>query len=670
MSVKTINSMVNNAGMKWLLVAQIVVMLPFLLHLPFWLGVVLLFATGWRVRASHGAWVQPQLMLKAAMILAGLVALVMSGLEPMSLDMLASLLLLAFALKAVETINRRDAAVVVFTGYFLVAIQFLYSQSIGAALYGVLCLILLTTALVAAQQTTQKKIRDPLKLAGSMLVQCLPLMIVVYLFFPRLPPLWAVSLPNSQARTGMSDRMAPGDIAKLSQSDAPAFRVSFEGRRPAQRQLYWRGMTLNHFDGVTWQQFAKPLSPKALEQVLRVEPDRWKLKARAQDKTRAYEIIYEPSWQHWLFTLPSVVSWEGKATLGADYRLTAERIIQAPFALKVESDLEMARDHLPPPLLRELSLQLPEGQNPRSLALAQQWRQQTGNDIAYVQRVMAHFRKQMFYYTLRPPLAGKKDTVDNFLFDSRRGFCSHYAGSFVYLMRAAGIPARVVVGYQGGEWNEASKYLTVYQYDAHAWTEVWIEGEGWVRFDPTAMVAPDRIEQNLQTAVKEEGSFLEGNPFSITRIAWMSSLRQQWDAVQYGWRRWVLGYDNERQTQFLKDRLGDMSVMRIALVFGSLLALVMLFWLILLGFFRTGNELSPAVKVYRKFCRKLAKRGFERSPEVAPNQYGVLAAAYFPERAGMILEASKLYERITYGCLSPGQKSELLKRFKHAVRCV
>jgi transglutaminase-like putative cysteine protease len=658
-----LNLQIKYAGMVWLLVAQITVMLPFMLVLPKWLLPVLLACTAWRLRILSGHWAQPGRLFKGVTISLGLLALFSSGLDPLSLDAMSTLLLLAFAFKSLELRARRDAVVVVFTGYFLVSVQFLYDQSIGAALYGLACLILLTAALLAIQESPNKKVSDHLKLAATLMAQCLPLMIILYLFFPRLPPLWAVSLPGDQAISGISDRMAPGDIANLSQSDATAFRVSFEnGERPAQRKLYWRGLVLNHFDGRSWTQFATAAPVEGLKRILRVNPSARKPNKEALE----YKVIYEPTQQNWLFTLSTVIAWKGAAWLGYDYRLTAQEALRSPTEFTLFSDINTPRDRQPNARLIRQTLRIPDSQNPRARALAMSWRTQSNSDQAYAQKVMAHFRDQPFSYTLRPSATGSRDTIDQFLFETRAGFCSHYAGSFVYMMRAAGIPARVVLGYQGGEWNEAGDFLTVRQYDAHAWTEIWLQGE-WVRFDPTAMVAPDRIEQNLQTAVRAEGSFLEKKVFSMARIVWLSRLRQQWDAVQYGWRKWVLGYDNKLQSRWLEKWLGKVTIERVALMFGGLLGLILLGWLLMLGYMQSSNPDSPGLRLYKKFCRKLEKYGLSRPLDSTPGQFACLAISTFPQRTDSITEVTRVYESLIYSQPSAEQQLSLLKRLKIAV---
>jgi hypothetical protein len=314
-----------------------------------------------------------------------------------------------------------------------------------------------------------------------------------------------------------------------------------------------------------------------------------------------------------------------------------------------------------------LTLDIPGEKNTRARALDRQWRAQAGSDHPYAKQLMAYYRDQPFFYTLRPPVTGARNTIDQFLFESRRGFCSHYAGSFVYMMRAAGIPARVVLGYQGGEWNQEGDFLTVRQYDAHAWTEIWLEDRGWQRFDPTAMVAPQRIEHNLQTAVEEEGSFLEGSLFSPVRIKWLTGLRQKWDAAQYGWRRWVLGYDTVTQSHWLESWMGKVTVLRVALVFGALFSMILLAWLVFLGFMRQSDTPAPGLKLYQKLCRKLEKRGLTRPLNVTPGQFCRMAEDRFPDQGANIRQATQLYESLTYRNPSAAQEISLLNRLKAAI---
>ncbi len=671
---------ITYTGMIWLLAAQLTVMLPFVFELPFWLIVVALFSVAWRLGVLAGRVNQPGNLLKVALMVLGIGGLLLSGLRFPSLEAMSGLLLLGFAFKSLEVLQRRDALVVIFIGYFLIAMQFLYTQSMLAGLYGAFALLVLTGALIGVQQAVTEfsaahSVRFNLKLAGMMLLQCLPLMLVIFVLAPRLQPLWTLPLMTDQAKTGMSDRMAPGDIAKLSQSDGLAFRVTFKGERPPQSKLYWRGLVLNHFDGREWRQFES-------------EQDLWQLKSllknnyafqpgslRVMGDPVDYEAIYEKTGQPWLFTLTPSVQVEGDVLRAADFRILAQQNIQAPLLLRATSYPDSLLDVDIAPYIRQLALQLPHDGDTRSRQLAQTLRAAARDELTYMQNVLNRFREQAFYYTLRPPLMGNTDTIDSFLFDAQRGFCEHYAGSFVFMMRAAGIPARVVVGYQGGEWNAASHYLSVHQFDAHAWAEVWLSGRGWVRVDPTAMVAPERTEQGLQAAVQQEGSFLESSVFSSRNIPWLNNLRQQLDAVQYGWQRWVIGYDSTSQTEFLKALLGEMSITRIAALAGAVLAVIMLSWLLMLGLAQRRQQEAPEHRLYRRFCAQLAKQGLVRAPGQTAGSFATEAAHSLPAQSEAIHAFTAAYETLCYtpGYASAdtpdrGDKTVLLQKMKSLLR--
>ncbi|OQX15758.1 MAG: transglutaminase [Thiothrix lacustris] len=653
---------ITYTGMIWLLAAQVIVMLPFLFDLPLWLLPVLLFAAGWRLRVLSGAALQPGNVTKALLIALGIGGLVLSGLQFPSLDAMATLLLLGFAFKSLEVVQRRDAIVVIFIGYFLVALHFLYAQSITAALYGMVSMIVLTGALIGVQQSVAafsagQQVRFNLRLSVFMLLQCLPLMVIIFVVAPRLPPLWSLPAPSGQAKSGVSDRMAAGDIEKLSQSDALAFRVTFKGKRPAQPDLYWRGLVFNHFDGREWRQFERDLDPQQVQSAL-LTNYRWQADAlRVQGEPVAYEAVYEKTGQPWLFTLTPTVEVEGDVVRGADYRVMARQDLQAPFLLLAVSYPDSPRDLTLASELRQLALALPETGDMRTRDLAQRLWRETGTAPAYLDKVLARFQEQRFEYTLKPPLLGERDTIDAFLFEAKRGFCAHYAGSLVFLMRAAGIPARVVVGYQGGEWNPAGEYLAIHQYDAHAWAEVWLAGQGWVRVDPTTRVAPSRTEQGLEAAMQAEGSFLADSVFSVRKIAWLNGIRQQLDTVQYGWRRWVLGYDGAEQAALLKALLGTFSVQGVALLMGGLLAAIGLLWLVLLGMTPRREREALEHQLYRRFCAALAKRGVLREPGDAPGVFAAQAAEALPAVAGVIREFTQVYEGICYAPAADGRQA-------------
>lgn len=658
---------ITYAGMFWLLAAQLLVILPLAFHLPIWLLPVLAFSAVWRYRVMKGYMQKPGAVSKLIVAAMGIAGLSLSGIPHVSLDMMASLLVLGFVFKSLEVFTPRDAMVVILTGYLLVGVQFLYSQSMLSALYGIASLTLLTAAMVAIQ-THSTRISENLKIAGLMLVLCLPLMITLFVFTPRISPLWTLNLASGHAKTGMTDRMRPGDIANLSQSDDLAFRVTFNGERPAQNELYWRGLVLQHFDGKTWTQFANELSAEQIKQNLRSNEADIKRSLEKQGFGRQYEVIYEKSAQPWLFALAPVVEMQGEANFAKDYTIFAREDVIDPLLVKITSFPEALKTVNLHYKDRRLGLQLPAKQNPQAHALATRLYSKASSAEDYIQKVLSLYQQQDFYYTLRPERLSDKHSIDEFLFESKRGFCAHYAGSFVYMMRAAGIPARVVAGYQGGEWNEKGNYLAVHQFDAHAWTEVWLENKGWVRFDPTTMVAPDRVEQNLEAAVQEEGSFLENQMLSPAKHKWLNGLRQQLDVSQYAWRRFVLGYDKDAQSQMMQRLFGEFSITKVAIAVGAIFVGLLLFWTLFLGLATKRKQEAIEHRLYRKFCAALAKKGVVRELSQTPADYAQLAAAQNPHLSEPIEHFTKLYTELCYAPASDSLHQSTITKLKQLLK--
>ncbi len=641
---------VSYAATLWLIVAQLVVMAPLVFFLPVWLLPVLLFSAVWRIRVMKGYQTQPSKIIKLVLVAVGIAGLFTSGMETVSLDMMASLLMLAFSYKVLEIVQKRDALVVILTGFVLIAVLFLYSQEFAIALYGVFALTVLTGAMIAVQQSISHSILPNLRLASLMLFLCLPLMIIFFIFSPRLAPLWTVPLAGGHAQSGITDSMTPGDIANLSQSADLAFTVKFTDQEtvPSQRDLYWRGLTMNYFDGKTWTQFEKKLDADSARTELKVEKSEILNHLLKKGELRKYEIIYERTAQPWLFALASVVDVKGDAIYGSDFRVMANRDILDPTLFKFTSNPEAMRELSLSDEHKKLALQLPENENPNTRALAQKLRAASSSNIEYINKVLNRYRQETFHYTLRPPTLSNRNNIDQFLLETKKGFCAHYSGSFVFMMRAVGIPARVVTGYQGGEWNAKGQFLSIRQYDAHAWTEVWLENRGWLRFDPTSMVAPDRIEKNLAAAVSREGSFLEGQFFSMSKYSWLKSLQSKLESSQYAWRRFVLAYDSETQTAFLKDIFGEMTVRKTAMIVGGFFAGIILLWVITLRLGRKGVAEAQEHQIYRKFCLALENNGVARELSQEPVAFSQVAIKQYPNLVVEINQFTRLYSDICY----------------------
>lgn len=658
-------------SLLWLLGAQAAAIAPLIPHLPSFIMAAWAAVMLWRVQVFRGRWDFPKAPMKMALVVFFALALYAHygrfiGLEPM-----VALLVSACLLKLLEIRLYRDLLLVVYLSYFLVATQFLFSQSILSTLYGVLCLWLVTiTLLVVHQPSGQRKPWRSMRLAGKLLLHSIPLMLLMFLVVPRLGSFWAVPLAQHAAKTGVSDSMAPGDFTRLTRTGGVAFRVSFEGQPPPSNQLYWRGLVFSDFDGRRWAQ-AKPedyyYEGSVIDWAQREKVSkrvRWRDKVENLGRAINYSVIMEPSHQPWLYSLPSATSPEKDIGLTRDFRLIRSDSVAQRIQYRVTSYLDYRLEAEPLPQWRlRRELQLPDGFNPRARAAALQWYQEAGSPAAYQQRLLNYYNRE-FSYTLEPPALGK-DSVDDFLWGTQRGFCEHFASSFVFMMRAAGIPARVVVGYQGGEYNALENYLIVHQYDAHAWAEVWHQGQGWVRVDPTAAVAPQRIEMGLGEALPAtEALALEG----IRQFVLLNRLRLEWDALNYRWHRSVLGYDAGKQTETLRHILGEVTPQRMVLfvagVGGGILLLVALhlYWQ------RRPQPQDPAINAYRRFTDKLARRKFPRQAGEAPGDYiQRLAESDLVEQKPELLDQAQaitaLFEQIYYQ-----DRRVLLGRLKSQVR--
>jgi transglutaminase-like putative cysteine protease len=592
-----------------LMIAQVVVIVPYLLHLSPWLIAVGLFSGYWRTRVYQGVWDYPGRLVKAVLVVASIAAVVLSGIEGFSLEAVSSLLIIAFALKLIEMKNRRDAYLVIFLSYFVIAIQFLFDQSILMALYELVAIVVVTAAMVGLNQLhTQVRPLVSLKLAGALVVQALPFTIVVFLLFPRIAPLWSVPLPNSST-TGISDELTPGDIASLTQSDEPAFRVIFDGERPPSSELYWRGLVYSEFDQGTWR-----VGPRLVPQAPRVS---------LEDGLR-YAVLLEPTFRNWLFALDLAEPGTNSVRPTRDFRLEASEPVLSVFRYEVRSDPRGLLDPgVLPEFIRIRETAIDPTSNPRLTEFARSLWQQTGSAVAFTEAVLRSIRQEEYFYTLQPPTYTGAGTIDQFWFDGRAGFCTHYAGALVYMLRVAGIPARMVGGYQGGELNPITGHLIIRQYDAHAWAEVWQPETGWQRVDPTAAVAPARIEQGLSAALSAaDRSSL--SIFSNARIgdwAIAGSLLELIDSVELRWNLWVVGFDGNVQSGLLKSLLGELTPARVgmAMLGGGGLSLIVV--LIVLFWRRRTLPRHPVELAFSRFAARLAAQGYPRRPEESPSGF-------------------------------------------------
>ncbi len=614
-----------------LLLSILMVAAPHTDHLPPWVSALCAALLVWRAYLTHTGNPLPKRWLLMAITFASVGGILIAFRTLFGREVGVTLLILLTTLKFMELRSLRDAAALVYLACFIIITNFFYSQSIPTALYMLATLFIIATAWVHLHgQGIALKPRA--RIAATLLLQAIPLTLVLFILFPRVQgPLWGLP-QDAFASSGLDDKMAPGSLSRLILSEEVAFRVSYAGEPPRREQMYWRGPVLWHFDGRTWTpgSTAFGVAPQFTETGQAVD----------------YSVTLEPHNKTWLFTLDVPERISAPASITYDFRVVHREPVKARLRYEARSHLAYHANlrEAQRQLLR--ARQLPASLNPRARELAAGWRTGGANDAVVVRAALAYFGQQDFRYTLEPPPLGIHG-VDDFLFGTRQGFCEHYASAFVFLMRAAHVPARVVTGYQGGEFNDVGNYYIVRQSDAHAWAEVWLDQQGWVRVDPTAAIAPARVERGLSAAVANNAAlpFMARNP-----PQWLLNLRLNLDTLDNRWNQWVLGYNSERQFAFLT-RLGMESAtwqkmaLNMAAGVGLLVTLFALFMLRHL-LARRPDKVQAA---WLGLCRRLARAGLRRAAHEGARDYAARVAAARPELAAAILDLAARYSALRYG---------------------
>jgi transglutaminase-like putative cysteine protease len=651
-------------ALVWIIVTQFSLVALHTQRIPIWLLAVYIFAAVWRIQVYAGRWSFPGRPVKIGLILTAFAGIYFSFGSIIGLEPTVALLLAAFALKLIELARRKDAYVLLFLAYFVCVTEFLFTQHLLIVLYSIFNVVLITTALIALHQPGEDRFNfRTIRLALVMLAQSIPLMLVLFFLFPRIGPLWTVPIKSHTAKTGVSDFLRPGDISNLSQSDDVAFRAQFTGPIPDKSELYWRGLVMSRLSDGAWSSLQYYDVP--VEHRRPVVP-------QLSGEPVEYSIIMEPTQQNWLYGLRYAGAGEAKVMATNDYRIFSPVILEDQYRYSVQSWPETVLEPELSAWRRITELALPPNNNPQTLEFARALRKGSASDRDFVDAVLQKFNAEPYVYTLQPPLLGEH-AMDEFLFQTRRGFCEHYAYAFTVMMRAAGIPARIVAGYQGGEINPVNSTVIVHQFDAHAWAEIWLEGEGWIRVDPTAAVSPDRIEWGLERAMSQEGSFLANSPLSPLRyrsVVWLNAIRLRYDALTWRWQSWVVAYDTQQQYEFLADLMGAFDARKFALILLGTGALV----LIPVGFSlmgrRTTRRQNPADKYYRTFCTRLAKQGMSRNIGEPPGAFAIRAIKRIPAAALEIREITDLYVDLAYADESlEGERSmSALRELERAVK--
>jgi transglutaminase-like putative cysteine protease len=586
-------------------------------------------------------------------------------------DASVGLLFMLISIKLIESTTRRDAMILICLTSFALTTTFFYTQSPLVLLSSLAIFFVLGGALNAITKPDAALNRDDVKRTmkrfGILVLQGIPIAIALFFLFPRLAaPLWGVPQGN-HGQTGLSDMMAPGDVMELINDDSIAFRVSFDGEPPANRDRYWRGPVFSLFDGIVWRQGITLISDSnAFFDAVNDNAD-----AR---RAVSYTVTLEPNYRTWLFALELPASMprqiSGRAREGRRFAfLSASRqlIASLPVSQTVRYEQSSVLRARYPALPQEArhNLQLPRNHNPRTLTLAQQMRNAADTPESYVQSVLRYYRNEAFYYTLTPgyDYVDLDNPVDEFLFDSRRGFCEHYASSFVTLMRAGGVPARIVTGYQGGEINEeGGGYMIVRQSDAHAWAEVLLDGE-WRRIDPTAAVAPERVELGVSQALPEG----DRSP-SMTRDddSWWHAFAMRWDAVKYAWTRNVVEFDHARQQSLWREwKIGD-DLWRVAVVF---IAIAVLWMAVLVSLFLWRQQRrDPVQNCWNRICRKLAKAGLPRHDWEGAETYLQRAAQRWGNQSPTFHQINRAYGLLRYGNVGERERRALLAELRRSAQ--
>ncbi|MDR1889321.1 MAG: DUF3488 and transglutaminase-like domain-containing protein [Zoogloeaceae bacterium] len=637
-------------NLPWLWAAALATTLPHVYHLPTWISVVIALVqlhvvwqwrTGYRVTP---AWAR-----------VGMVFLCCAGVAlqfglPPNYESGIAMLAILISMKLLELKSQRDSVVLLTLCYFLLLTHYFYNQNILTGLWLIVSVLTVTAALLKIHTDPQQSAFAILSCAARLLLQALPFMLALYLLVPRVSgPLWGVP-QNAYSVIGLGNSMSPGSISSLIGNDEIAFRARFEGAPPTRKQLYWRGPVLTRYNGSTWEG----------DDDFVIRPPKIETRGAALN----YTLTLEAHQRNWLLPLEMPTHVEGvEADMTRNGLLRSRRPITTRTRLQLVSHPEYRMDaeaSLPPGLQRA-SLQLPRDYNPRTLELARRWRAENPDPRQLAERALRHFHDEAFYYTLEPPLLGAQ-AMDDFLFNTRSGFCEHYASAFVTLMRAAGVPARVVMGYLGGELNPVDGFLVVRQSSAHAWAEIWIANEGWIRIDPTAAIPPERVAPDAAANLVDLPSELAGYA-----IDWLQGLRYRWDAVNNSWNQWVLGYSSERQRELLSILgLSNPSWQRITtalIVVMAAMLLALSLWLLQ----ARPDTTDPAWKLWRKALRHLAKQGVRTQPWETPLALAKRLQTERPDLAETVLALARLVCAARYEPKAE-DKTASIKALLHDIR--
>ncbi|MFC1859590.1 transglutaminaseTgpA domain-containing protein [Thermodesulfobacteriota bacterium] len=633
-----------------LLVAILIAFGPNILRLPIWITGWCLLCWGYSFLAAANRLPWPGKLTRNLLAFFGFTFGLLTYGHTLGREAGVGLLSLMVGLKPLETRTHRDRMMTIFLTYFLIIANLFYSKSLLMTIYLFLS-VLCTTVVLIYVNHPGGPMRRNFRLAALVMVQALPLMVIFFLLFPRIHgSLWGIS-KSATGTSGISDHLMPGAIASVARSNEIAFRVEFSGNIPDSENLYWRGLIFWEFNGESWRPGSKP-PPRLMPMV--------------GGNIVEYTITLEPHERRWLFAMDLPQSRPRFARIQDDHTLLAWR----PIKEKLRYSIQSYRSYNTGPLKgwEQRALERPLIGNPQAIALASKWTQKFDHSEKIIEAALHYFRENNFVYSLNPPLLGR-DTIDDFLFRTRKGYCEHYASAFAFLMRAANIPSRIVGGYLGGEINPFGNYLIVRQSDAHAWVEVWLSGKGWVRIDPTSAVAPERVEHGMAAALPPEelASFLSSS-FMRPFAGIIKKVSLGWDAVNNLWHQQIMGYSFFRQKSLLAkigikgdSWKGPAKAFILAIGF---VGVFVLFFAILL-FQKPTEKQDPIQKTYIKFCTKLDHIGLPKGSAQGPVDYMTTVISARKDLEESVKEIIGRYINLRY---RSGGDEAAHKKFKSLVR--
>jgi len=645
----------GSKSMAWVIAMLAIALLPQIPRMPVVVAVMTLAPLLYRAWGEFAGWKPIPAFYRYIVTALSLAALALSYGGSLGRSSSVSLLAAMLALKLLECERIRDARLIVSFSFFLCATQFLFTQSVIMPLYGLATLAAGVVALAQLQRneafgrnhvtpTVPGSAFTELGFSLRLMLLALPVGLAFFLLFPRwATPLWGVPETTLDAKSGLSDSMSPGTIQSLFMDDSPAFRATFSTGVPARSELYWRGPVFWHYDGDTWTSsfYGRNIEAEA--------------KPAADGARWRYTVQLEPNERNWLFALdyPALRPPDSRITM--DFQLLRRQPVTQLLQYTMASDPAFTDSPELKATMRSMALELPPDSNPRTRELVQRWRADHPADNDLIERILAHFNQQSFFYSLDAPLLGD-DAVDDFLFNTRTGFCEHYASAFAVMMRMAGIPSRVVTGYQGGWYSELGDYLLIRQSDAHAWAEVWLPGSGWTRVDPTAAVSPSRVEQGSLGALSD--------PRHVFDFDWFRSIRNGFDLIEQRWNTWVIEFNAQRQARLFSrfgfDRMDPVGLVSVLM---GLVAVFSILFIPIIFRIRGPQKRTALQQLWHRYTRRLDRAGFEYRPSTGAMELAAEAAVRFPDQAELIYRISALYNRRRYSAEPPD-----LDQIRQAVR--